>query len=270
MNESVIKKTYSNLILACHTNNARKFSHYVQFHSLVYIVSGELLLIDNDKEISIRKGESVFIRRDHRIKMYKQPLDEEQFQAIWFTFRRSSLREFFNKLDKNSVPTKLNNHDMRIMKIASRPEFKSLFHSLIPYLDSTIDPTQEVLNLKEQEGLHALLNMDRRFYSILFDFTEPWKIDLMEFMNENYMYELSMEEIAEFTGRSLATFKRDFAKLSALPPQKWLIQKRLEVAYNMIKEEGRKPSDVYIDVGFKNRTHFYKVFKERYGVTPGN
>jgi AraC-like DNA-binding protein len=237
---------------------------------LVYIVSGELLLFENDKEISIRKGECVFIRRDHRIKMYKQPLGEEQFQAIWFTFRRSSLRDFFYKLDKNVIPKISEIHDISIKKIAARPEFESLFYSLIPYLDSTTEPTQEVLNLKEQEGLHALLNMDKRFYSILFDFTEPWKIDIMEFMNENYMYELSMEEIAEFTGRSLATFKRDFAKLNNLTPQKWLIQKRLEVAYNMIKQDGKKPSDVYIDVGFKNRTHFYNAFKRQYGVSPGN
>ena len=84
------------------------------------------------------------------------------------------------------------------------------------------------------------------------------------------MYELSIEEIAEFTGRSLASFKRDFSKLSDLPPQKWLIKKRLEVAYNKIKEDRRKPSDVYIEVGFKNRTHFYNAFKRQYGVSPGN
>ncbi len=30
------------------------------------------------------------------------------------------------------------------------------------------------------------------------------------------MYDLSMEEIAGYTGRSLATFKRDFAKISPL------------------------------------------------------
>lgn len=29
-----------------------------------------------------------------------------------------------------------------------------------------------------------------------------------------------MEEIASYTGRSLATFKRDFAKVSDLTPQK--------------------------------------------------
>lgn len=270
MNNSAIVKTYSNLILSCYADNARKYSHYVKFHSLVYIVSGELLLEENNEQISIRKGECVFIRRDHRVKMNKQPLGEEQFKAIWFTFRRNSLRDFFNGLDKSTIPKITDTHDLSIVKIAPRPEFASLFNSLIPYIDSSTDPTEDVLKLKEQEGLHALLNMDKKFYSTLFDFTEPWKIDLMDFMNENYMCELSMEEIAEFTGRSLATFKRDFAKLSDLPPQKWLINKRLEIAYNKIKEDGKKPSDVYIEVGFKNRTHFYNAFKRQYGISPGN
>lgn len=270
MSNSAITKTYSNLILSCYTDNAKKYSHYVKFHSLVYVVSGELLLQEKGEKISIRKGECVFIRRDHRIKMCKQPLGEEQFQAIWFTFRRNSLRNFFNKLDINTIPKVSDPYEVSTMEIAARPEFISLFNSLTPYLDSNIEPTEDVLNLKEQEGLLALLNMDKRFYSTLFDFTEPWKIDIIEFLNENYMYELSIEEIAEFTGRSLASFKRDFSKLSDLPPQKWLIKKRLEVAYNKIKEDRRKPSDVYIEVGFKNRTHFYNAFKRQYGVSPGN
>ena len=46
----------------------------------------------------------------------------------------------------------------------------------------------------------------------LFDFSTPWKMDILDFMNENYMYEFTLEELAHYTGRSLATFKRDFKK----------------------------------------------------------
>lgn len=103
---------------------------------------------------------------------------------------------------------------------------------------------------------------------MLFDFTEPWKIDIMEFLEENYMYELSMEEIASYTGRSLATFKRDFAKISDLTPQKWLINKRLKVAHDLITTQNMKVSDVYVDVGFKNLSHFYAAFKKQFGYSP--
>ena len=71
-------------------------------------------------------------------------------------------------------------------------------------------------------------------------------------MNKNYMYEFTLEELAHYTGRSLATFKRDFKKISSLTPEKWLIRKRLEVAYAMMKEGGRRIVDVYAEVGFKN------------------
>lgn len=38
------------------------------------------------------------------------------------------------------------------------------------------------------------------------------EIDILDYLNENYMYDLSMGEIASYTGRSLATFKRDLPK----------------------------------------------------------
>jgi AraC-like DNA-binding protein len=118
------------------------------------------------------------------------------------------------------------------------------------------------------EGIYALLNNNEMLYPILFDFAEPWKIDLLDFLNDNYMDDLSMEQIASFTGRSLATFKRDFKKISNLTPQKWLIKKRLEMAYIKLKEENKKVQDVCTEVGFKNLSHFSTAFKKQYGIPP--
>lgn len=77
-----------------------------------------------------------------------------------------------------------------------------------------------------------------------------------------------MEEIAAYTGRSLATFKRDFKKISDLSPQKWLIKKRLEKAYEIIKNSKSTVTDVCYEVDFKNRSHFTTAFKKYYGYPP--
>ena len=62
--------------------------------------------------------------------------------------------------------------------------------------------------------------------------------------------------------------KRDFKKISDLTPEKWLIRKRLEVAYALMKEGGKKVVDVYAEVGFKNPSHFSTAFKKQYGMPP--
>lgn len=82
------------------------------------------------------------------------------------------------------------------------------------------------------------------------------------------MNDLSIEEIANYTGRSLSTFKRDFKKYSNLSPQKWLIQRRLETAHELIRRGGRRVSDICFEVGFKNLSHFSKIYKGMYGVPP--
>ena len=66
----------------------------------------------------------------------------------------------------------------------------------------------------------------------------------------------------------MATFKRDFKKISDLTPEKWLIRKRLEAAYTLMREGGKKIGDVYLQVGFKNQSHFSNAFKKQYGMPP--
>ena len=240
---------YSNVFLSCFSANASKYTPMIREHGMVYILSGKLEINENGKITCLHKGNCAFIRKDNRVNMTKLPKGKEQYKSIWLTFTRKFLREFYRTLNKKQLPEDAERQKVSVYK-----------HSPIP-------PTDELLKLKMTEGVLILLNTDKNVYASLFDFAEPWKIDILEFLNENYMYDLSMEEIASYTGRSLAVFKRDFAKISDLPPQKWVIQKRLKEARRKIGN-GKKVSEVCFEEGFKSLSHFSTAFKRRYGIPP--
>jgi AraC-like DNA-binding protein len=77
-----------------------------------------------------------------------------------------------------------------------------------------------------------------------------------------------MDKFGYLTGRSLTTFKRDFQKAFNTTPQKWLTQKRLELAHYQVAEMKKKPVEVYFEVGFENLSHFSFAFKKHFGYAP--
>jgi AraC-like DNA-binding protein len=94
------------------------------------------------------------------------------------------------------------------------------------------------------------------------------KVDLKDFMEKHYKSDMSMSEFAKASGRSLSTFKRDFKRMSELSPERWLTDRRLRAACELLKR-GRRVSDACFDVGFKNVSHFSAIFKKKFGLTPG-
>lgn len=242
--------------------------HRSHEYAMNYVYSGEMVLDNGETQIHVGKGECVYIPRDHHITMYKRTANGERYCGIFLMFTRSFLREMYTKFGQYKVPAHTPKLASEVIKLPQTAEITSLFASMTPYFDPAVKPQDDFMNLKLQEGLLALLHIDKRFAPTLFDFNEPWKIDILDFMNKNYMYEFTVKDLAHYTGRSLATFKRDFKKISDLTPEKWLIRKRLEAAYHMMKEGGKKVVDVYAKVGFKNQSHFSTAFKREYGVSP--
>lgn len=269
MTDGIHTLRYSDIFLAMYFNDGVSCLHRNHSHVLVYIYSGELEINERGKVTRLHKGEGAFIRKDFSVRMTKQTHNGEQFKAIFLMFTAKFLRDFYNRLDKNTLPPEAKREQVSLYKLPTdRPDIVSLFESMTPYFDSGIRPTDELLQLKMTEGMYVLLNTSRSLYASVFDFVDPWKIDVLEFLERNYMNELSMEEIANYTGRSLSTFKRDFKKYSDLSPQKWLVRRRLEAARELIHKGGRKVSEVCFEVGFKNLSHFSKVYKEMYGLPP--
>jgi len=46
------------------------------------------------------------------------------------------------------------------------------------------------------------------------------------------------------------------------------MQKRLREAYFLMDRKGKKPSDIYIEVGFEDLSHFSFAFKKQFGFAP--
>lgn len=259
---------YSDIFFSCYADNERGCSGVIENHTLVYVCSGEMLLQEGRTTIRIRKGECVFLRKDHRVSLTKQPKGKEKFLGISLIFKRGFLREFYQNVDHEKLPVQIRKQIPSVIRLPQTPAIASLFQSMLPYFDTDTKPTDRIIEMKLHEGIYALLAIDEQFYPSLFDFTDPWKIDILDFMESNYAYDLTIEQIAHYTGRSLAAFKRDFKQLSDLPPQKWLMEKRLSVAQDKLQRERRRVSDIYLEVGFKNISHFSTAYKKRFGHSP--
>lgn len=261
---------YNNVFYSFFYDDLSGCIHRSREYALNYVYSGEMILNNGTEKIHVRKGECVFIPRDHHITMYKKTYMGERYCGIFLMFTRSFLREMYVRLGINRLPQKNRapKLDKGVIKLPATVELASLFASMTPYFNPSVKPKDNFMELKLQEGLMALLAIDERFMPTMFDFNQPWKIDILEFMEDNFMCDLSMEEIAHYTGRSLATFKRDFKKISHLTPEKWLIKRRLAKAYEMMKTGNRKVVEVYAEVGFRNPSHFSTAFKKEFGVAP--
>lgn len=260
---------YSNIFLSCSTHGNCECRYKVHDHTLFYVRSGEVEIDDRGHRTIVHAGQCAFIRRHAGVQMTKRSIsDSELYMSISLAFPRKFLMDFYHNMDKSTLPETANRCDENLLIIAPRPDLQSLFESIMPFYDSTLEPDNQWIKMKLTEGLYAVLRTDKNLYASLFDFTEPWKIDILDYLNENYMYEMSIGDIAHYTGRSLATFKRDFKKISDTTPQKWIINRRLQRAHELLSSGAERVQDVMSDVGFTNLSYFSRIYKDAYGHAP--
>jgi AraC family transcriptional regulator, exoenzyme S synthesis regulatory protein ExsA len=255
-----------NVLYSCVSEKTRGNEQFVHEHALGYLISGESHFFTSEGTIIARSGSIGLVRRNQLIKSTKMPAaDGEAFKSINIYLSQEFLRKYAadNKIEPVGRYTGSNT-----MQLPADPFLIGYFNSLIPYFEQKLQPSESMSEIKTKEAVELLLRIKPDLKYFLFDFSEPHKIDLEAFMNKNYMYNVPAGQFAKLTGRSLAGFKRDFMKVFNTPPGQWLQQKRLSEAHFLITNKGRKPSEVYLDVGFENLSHFSYAFKKQYGVAP--
>jgi AraC family transcriptional regulator, exoenzyme S synthesis regulatory protein ExsA len=206
------------------------------------------------------------VKRNQLAKATKLPPEGGVFKSISIRLDQEALRSFSAEQGVHATGPY---RGEGIVLLKQDVFSNSFFESLAPYFTVPQENIDESLKkLKVKEAILLLLRLNKGIKDLLFDFSEPGKIDLEEFMSKHFAFNVEMRQFAYLTGRSLATFKRDFEKIFHTSPGRWLQQKRLEQAYYLIKDQGKKPSDVYLEVGFEDLSHFSFAFKKEFGKAP--
>lgn len=87
-------------------------------------------------------------------------------------------------------------------------------------------------------------------------------------IHENAFNDISIEMLATLTNRSLTSFKKAFRKTFNLSPHRWIIEQRLRRARILLSSTHKTVSEVGAECSFSNISHFIKLFKAKYGITP--
>jgi AraC-like DNA-binding protein len=254
------------LFYSCYYELNRVVEQFVQEHVFTHILEGSLDFFLGNRHHVYRQGDMLLIKRHQLAKVVKHPAAGGQFRSYSLYLQQPALRAISLEYGlKADAPYKGEN----IILLQQDAFYKSFAESLLPYIEARsqqVDPT--LAQLKVKEAVLLMLRLNKEVKNLLFDFSEPGKIDLEEFMSRHFAFNVEMKQFAYLTGRSLATFKRDFEKIFHTSPGRWLQRKRLAQAYYLIKEKGEKPSNVYLEVGFEDLSHFSYAFKKEFGKAP--
>jgi len=251
---------------SCYFSRSREGEQFVPEHTISYVVSGKSTMNDGRRTKVFEEGDLYFARRNHLVKYMKQPREGGEFRSINIYFTQEFLRNFsleYGDVSERHVETsayeQLPSAGVLSKYMDSLKSYENIFQR---------DSAEELMVIKQKEAILLLLNFKPEMKDILFDFSDPGKIDLEAFMQQNYHFNVDLKRLAYLTGRSLSTFKRDFETIFHLTPSRWLLQRRLEEAYYLIREKKKAASDVYLDLGFEDLSHFSYAFKKQYGVAP--
>ncbi|RKR04822.1 AraC family transcriptional regulator [Flavobacterium sp. 90] len=248
--------------LSCYEDKFFKSDVMFDLHMLVWFISGETKIVQTDGIHVFKKGDIFLIPRNQLATIINYPKDGQPHKTVVMHLSTEKLKDFYANLDvkpKTNISSKIysyNNH----------PLLESCLASLIPYFEITTLP-ENIADLKITEAISILRSIDSEIDNVLANFEEPGKIDLVNFMERNFMFNMPLERLGYLTGRSLSTFNRDFKKYFDTTPQKWLTKKRLDLAHYQLSKNKKKTIDVCYEVGFENLSHFSYAFKKQFGYT---
>ncbi|TDQ10352.1 helix-turn-helix domain-containing protein [Pedobacter metabolipauper] len=255
---------YAEILLSCIEEKYFKDEIALEHHSFARIISGEMKVVQADRSYLFGPGDTMLFPCNQLSTLIKNPKNGLPYKAIVIFFRPERLKDFYSRNPPQF--TQVDNYQIKTYK--KHPLLESFFASLIPYFDLESELPEKIISVKIEEAITILSALDPNIDNVLADFSQAEKINLVDFMERNYMFNMNMERFGRMTGRSLTTFKRDFKKAFNNTPQKWLIQKRLELAHHQLSNEGRKPIEVYLETGFENLSHFSFAFKKYFGYPP--
>jgi AraC-like DNA-binding protein len=99
----------------------------------------------------------------------------------------------------------------------------------------------------------------------------PWQMRrATELLRERLYGEVSLSAVAAECKLSVSHFARSFKQAIGQTPHRWLLDRRVDEAKNLMLHSGMRLSAIALDCGFGDQTSFNRAFRKIAGTSPGD
>ena len=218
-----------------------------------------------DASVMVNKEQSLLIRKGNWLWTELLDNDDTYYCKLLF-FSEIRLKAFLEKFGKKEDKPK---GEIPFFIIENDAYIASYLDTLSKMSLMLSDFNADMLSLKFDEiMLYLLTKYGQKFelylYSLISKESSPFK----KTIESNVYSNLKLEEIAFLCNMSLSTFKRNFIAEYQVSPGRWLQDKRLQRAKEVLEKDNLKASDIYLDFGYSNLSNFSIAFKNKFGISP--
>ncbi len=245
-----------------------KIGIWAETDYFVNVVTGKKTWYTSEGTWPAKRGETLFFKKGAAI--VNQHFEVEFCLLMVFIqdkLVRATVKEMVASLppvSPRALPIKAT------ARVENDVALSAFFQSIRTYLSGYEKPSEAVLQLKLKELVVSILTSDRN-PGLAAYFRQMGELDapsVPEIMEENFRFNLSLEEYAKLSHRSLSSFKREFQKSFSEPPGEWLRRKRLDYSASLLRNSKMSVTEIAFESGFEDVSHFSRVFKDQFNDPP--
>jgi AraC-like DNA-binding protein len=267
--------TSAEVVKITETENRGIHSISISHTAIGFVLVGEKYIYNNDRCSTIQAGNIFILGAGHH---YEENAiaSNGRFEQIVFYLSSEQLQQAIYSLNINYGLTYTSHHicDMcntfNFAHEVANDNLRNFFLGINISLKSSGFTHNDIgQRIKINELIFLLLSSNdgcirRKVLSAADSECEQF----IHIIYQNLFSNISIEGLAELTNRSLTSFKKEFRRIFHTPPHRWIIAQRLARAKIMVISTSKTISEVGAECGFSNISHFIKLFKHSFGVTP--
>ena len=254
------------IIDQCIVTAGERGTFFLEQHLLYVVLGGSVKLTCGRQSWTVGKNQMILLRKAHSVTYEKQGSPETGlFESQLFAINDELLKDFLTT-QKVNIPQMTEELGAQVSPMSER--LVAYCWSLSPYFNDPSQVNPGLLRLKVMELLYNVMDCSKNIFRQMLQLRQPVKVDVHRVVEDNYTSPISLEELAYLSGRSLSSFKRDFQSIYGEPPAKWIRERRLSRAQQMLQSTQLSVADVAYSLGFENPTHFSRIFKQQFGYSP--
>jgi AraC-like DNA-binding protein len=216
----------------------------------------------------VNEGDIIFVKKGANL---THQFFDDEFCAIFIFIPDDFIKAFLKRntalLDASQKD--LSNQDA-VLRVYRDELLESYCRSIQSYLSLSEKPNEQLLKLKFEELLLSLFSNKKHqgLTDYFISLCQNQEYHMSRVMEENFAYNLKLEDYAQLCHVSLSTFKKSFNQYYHITPAAWLKHRKLDLAYHQVLSSDLNINQISFECGFEDTSHFIRVFKQKYNLTP--